>query len=47
GVGYVPADDLVGRAELIFFSVRKGEAAWAFWEWPWTVRWDRLFKPVR
>ncbi|MGB7245065.1 MAG: signal peptidase I [Methylovirgula sp.] len=47
GVGYVPAEDLVGRAELIFFSVRNGAPAWAFWEWPWTVRWDRLFKPVR
>jgi signal peptidase I len=47
GVGYVPAEDLVGRAELIFFSVAQGEPAWAFWEWPWSVRWDRLFKPVR
>jgi signal peptidase I len=47
GVGYVPADDLVGRAEMIFFSVKADAPAWAFWEWPWTVRWDRLFKPVR
>lgn len=47
GVGYVPADDLVGRAELIFFSVGRDAPAWAFWEWPWSVRWDRLFKPVR
>ncbi|MGH6818239.1 MAG: signal peptidase I [Methylovirgula sp.] len=47
GVGYVPAEDLVGRAELIFFSVRNDAPAWAFWEWPWTVRWNRLFKPVR
>jgi len=47
GVGYVPAEDLVGRAELIFFSVKKGAPAWAFWEWPWTVRWERLFQPVR
>jgi signal peptidase I len=47
GVGYVPSEDLVGRAEMIFFSVRPDAPAWAFWEWPWTVRWDRLFKPVR
>ncbi len=46
GVGYVPFDNLVGRAELIFFSVGKGEPAWAFWEWPWTVRWDRILKSV-
>ena len=47
GVGYVPSEDLVGRAELIFFSVDKGEAPWAFWKWPWTVRFDRLFQPVK
>jgi signal peptidase I len=47
GVGFVPFENLVGRAELIFFSVGKGEPAWAFWEWPWTVRWNRLLKIVR
>jgi signal peptidase I len=47
GVGYVPAEDLVGRAELIFFSVRRDAPAWAFWEWPWTVRWERLFQTVK
>jgi signal peptidase I len=47
GVGFVPFENLVGRAELIFFSVGKGEPAWAFWEWPWTVRWDRMLKTVK
>ena len=47
GVGYVPSEDLVGRAEMIFFSVREPYAAWEFWMWPWTVRFDRLFQPVR
>ncbi len=47
GVGYVPFENLVGRAEVIFFSVGKGEPAWAFWEWPWTVRWDRILKTVK
>ena len=46
GVGYVPFDNLVGRAELIFFSVKQGDAAWKVWEWPWTVRWQRMFKPI-
>jgi signal peptidase I len=46
-VGYVPFDNLVGRAEVIFFSVRGGAGAWQFWLWPWTVRWHRLFQPVR
>jgi signal peptidase I len=44
GVGYVPFENLVGRAEIIFFSVKTGEPVLAFWKWPWTVRWDRLFK---
>jgi signal peptidase I len=44
GVGYVPFDNFVGRAEIIFFSVEEGERAWEFWKWPWTVRWDRLLK---
>ncbi len=44
GVGFVPFVNLVGRAEIIFFSVRKDESALAFWRWPWSVRWDRLFR---
>ncbi|WP_460450297.1 signal peptidase I [Alsobacter sp. SYSU BS001988] len=46
GVGYVPFENFVGRAEIIFFSVNEEGAAWKVWEWPWTVRWNRLFKPV-
>ena len=46
GVGYVPFINLVGRAEIIFFSVKKDESALAFWRWPWSVRWNRLFKPA-
>jgi signal peptidase I len=43
-VGYVPYENLIGRAEVIFFSVKEGEPAWAVWKWPWTVRFDRIFK---
>jgi signal peptidase I len=46
-VGYVPFENLVGRAQIIFFSIREGEHAWQVWRWPWSVRWDRLFKIVR
>jgi signal peptidase I len=41
-VGYVPAENLVGRADIIFFSV-EGAPAWAFWKWPWSVRPGRIF----
>jgi signal peptidase I len=43
-VGYVPFENLIGRAEIIFFSVKEGERAWTVWRWPWSVRFDRIFK---
>jgi signal peptidase I len=46
-VGNVPFENLVGKAQIIFFSVRDGDAAWQFWLWPWSVRWDRLLTIVR
>ena len=43
-VGYVPAENLVGRAEFKFFSVDGTKTHWwSFWTWPWAVRYDRLF----
>ncbi len=44
GVGYVPFENLVGRAKIIFFSVEGDESVLAVWKWPWTVRRDRMFK---
>ncbi len=46
-VGYVPFENIVGRAQIIFFSIREGEHAWMLWRWPWSVRWNRLFTIVR
>jgi signal peptidase I len=46
-VGYVPQENLIGRAQMIFFSIGEGEHAWMFWRWPWSVRWNRFFKIVR
>jgi signal peptidase I len=45
-VGYVPFENLLGRAQIIFFSVGNGEPAWHFWSWPWSVRWSRLFHSI-
>lgn len=45
-VGFVPLENLVGRAEMIFFSV-DGSAAWyEVWNWPSAIRWSRLFSGV-
>ncbi|MGE0749875.1 MAG: signal peptidase I [Variibacter sp.] len=46
-VGYVPLDNLVGRAQIIFFSIAHGAGAWEFWRWPQDLRWKRLFTWVR
>ncbi len=47
GVGFVPFENFVGRAEIIFFSIEEGESAWQIWKWPTAVRWSRIFQPVR
>jgi signal peptidase I len=41
-VGYIPIENLVGRAEFIFFSYDPDGASW-----PVTVRWSRLFQAIR
>lgn len=46
-VGYVPFDDLIGRAQLIFFSLTPAWSAWEPWHWPQAIRWTRLFSVVR
>ena len=46
-VGYVPFENLVGRAQMIFFSIAEGEHAWQIWRWPAAVRWNRIFSIVR
>jgi signal peptidase I len=46
-VGYVPFENLIGKAQVIFFSVGNSEPAWHVWNWPWSVRWRRLFAIVR
>ncbi len=46
-VGYVPFENLIGKAQIIFFSIGDGEPAWHIWSWPWSGRWSRLFTLVR
>ena len=43
-VGYVPFENLVGRAEIIFFSADGSASFWQFWKWPSAIRWDRIGK---
>jgi signal peptidase I len=43
-VGYLPAENLVGKAEFKFFSIDGDKTNWwSFWTWPWAIRYDRMF----
>ncbi|RDI59859.1 signal peptidase I [Microvirga subterranea] len=46
-VGQVPAENLVGRAEIIFFSIDENASLWRPWEWPGYIRWNRMFERIR
>lgn len=44
--GFVPAENLVGRAEILFFST-DGSAGWFQpWRWPSATRFSRIFNGV-
>jgi signal peptidase I len=46
-VGYVPFENLVARAQIIFFSIGDRKSARELWSSPWSARWNRLFMPLR
>lgn len=46
-VGFVPAENLIGRASVIFFSLGNDTSFREIWKWPANMRWDRLFKSVQ
>jgi signal peptidase I len=46
-VGYVPAENLVGRASVIFFSLGNDTSFREIWKWPNNMRWSRIFKVVQ
>lgn len=45
-VGYVPAVNLIAKAEARFFSIKDNLPPWQIWQWPANVRWDRMFQSV-
>jgi signal peptidase I len=46
GVGYVPLENFVGRADIVFFSIAPGAAIWEVWKWPLEIRWSRFFNLI-
>ncbi len=45
-VGYVPAGNLIGKAEARFFSIEDNAPPWQIWQWPAKLRLDRMFQSV-
>ena len=47
-VGYVHKDNLVGKAQFIFFSSDRSKGSiFSFWKWNKTIRFDRFFKIIK
>jgi signal peptidase I len=46
GVGYVPHENLIGRAEILFFSIDETGSLFAPWRWPFEIRWSRIFTSI-
>ena len=45
-VGYVPIENFVGRADIIFFSVSPDASLFEVWRWPFVIRWSRFFNLI-
>ena len=45
-VGSVPKNNLVGKAQIIFFATEGGSTILQFWRWPFDIQIDRLFKMI-
>jgi len=45
-VGYIPADNLVGQAEILFFSSNGHARLWQVWRWPFAIRFGRLLDGI-
>lgn len=46
-VGFVPVENLVGRAEILIFSVHEDSSLFSPWRWPFEIRWSRFFNLIR
>ena len=47
GVGFVPFENLVGKAQIVFFSHNSGASLLLPWTWPTGIRWTRFFGFIR
>jgi len=46
-VGPVPYENIVGKADFLFFSVNGKAGLFEVWKWPWGIRYDRVFDSLK
>lgn len=46
-VGPVPLENIVGRADFIFFSTNGKARIYEPWKWPWSIRYNRFFQSIK
>ena len=47
GVGFVPAENLVGRGRIVLLSFKENTRIYLPWTWFTGLRYDRLAVPIR
>ncbi len=45
-LGFIPAENLMGRAVFTVFSIDKGVKLWEFWKWFQNIRYSRILKSI-
>jgi signal peptidase I len=45
-VGFVPYENLIGRASFIFFSTDGSASLAEVWKWPFAIRYGRIFDSI-
>ncbi len=45
-VGFVPFENLIGRAEFLFYSHDDSAEIWEIWNWPGAIRFSRIFNGI-
>ncbi len=47
GLGFIPAENLMGRAIFTVYSIDKGVKLWEFWRWFQNIRYERICRPIK
>ena len=45
-VGFIPIENLIGRAEILFFSTNGNAHFWEIWNWPAAIRFNRILNLI-